>query len=300
MGKGRRGKAKKKAAARQATEKFVRQLEAEDPSTVAPPARRREPLKLDEFKGKAFLAKNSHGKVDEKKMKARQAVVLAAIEDGRQNAGLTESTELLTHVYDKCGFLRNERGKNVGAALGHYVTAQCAAGDRSGKAPPWWGGITNLAKATKAQLVFVERDGEGKAVAAWSCRKKKVYFPAGSGLKDCRCSVGFAVEKYGEAGATLLAFEESQSALGLLRKFEKQVKKLRSSAQKTKLDAPCPRDVASRFADDVCSTTLPHAGRRRCGKTSRRARRRAVPSRASRAARPRTSARACGAWAAAA
>ena len=300
MAVGRRGKAKKKAAARQATEKFVRQLEAEDPSTVAPPARRREPLKLDAFRGKAFVAKNTHGKVDEKKMKARQAVVLAAIEDGRQNAGLTESTELLTHVYDKCGFLRNERGKNVGAALGHYVTAQCAAGDRSGKAPPWWGGIRSLAKATKAQLVFVERVGEGNAVAAWSCKKKEVCYAADSGLRRKRASIGFSVEKLGEGPATQCAFEESQSALGLLRKFEKQVKKLRSSAQKPKLDAPSPRDVASRFADDVCSTTLPHAGRRRFRKTSRRARRRAAPSRASRAALGGTSPRASGAWSAAA
>ena len=242
------------------------------------------------------MAKKTNGKVDEKKMEARKAVVDAAIEDGRKNAGITDSTELVKHVFDKCGFLRNERGKNVGAALGHYVTAQCAEEDRSGKERPWWDEVTNLAKATKAQLVFVERDGEGKAVAAWSCRKKKVYFPAGSGLKDCRCSVGFAVEKYGEAGATLLAFEESLSTLGLLARFAKQLGKLRSAAQKTKLDAPSPRDIASRFADDVCSTTLPHAGRRRCGTTSPSARRRAAPSRRSRAARPRTSTRASSAW----
>jgi hypothetical protein len=200
------------------------------------------------------------------------------------------------HVFDKCGFLRNERGKNVGAALGHYVTAQCAEEDRSGKERPWWDEVTNLAKATKAQLVFVERDGEGNAVAAYSCQKKKVKYPADSGLTQSRGSIGFSVERYGEDGATLLAFEESLSTLGLLARFKRQLKKLRSSAQKTKLDAPSPRDIASRFADDVCSTTLPHAGRKRCGKTSRRARRRAVPSRASRAARPRTSPRASGAW----
>ena len=296
MAKGRRGRAKKAAAARQATAKFARELDAADASTVAPPSGHDEPLRLDKFKGKQFLVKTTRGKVDEKKMEARKAVVDAAIEDGRKNAGITDSTELVKHVFDKCGFLRNERGRNVGAALGHYVTAQCAEEDRSGKERPWWDEITNLAKATKAQLVVVERDGEGNAVAAYSCQKKKVKYPADSGLTQSRGSIGFSVERYGEDGATLLAFEESLSTLGLLEKFAKQVGKLRSAAQKSKLDAPSPRDVASRFADDVCSTTLPHAGRRRCGKTSRRARCRAAPSLRSRAALRGESTRVSGAW----
>ena len=274
MAVGRRGKAKKKAAARQATEKFVRQLEAEDPSTVAPPARRREPLKLDAFKGKAFVVKKRDGKPDEKKMAARKAVVDAAIEDGRKNAGLTNNTDLANHVFDKTGFLRKKDGRQVGSALADYVTAQCAAKDRSTREKPWWDGLKSLATAKAPKLVFVEVDGEGNAKTAWSCQKKSVFYPAASGLTTERSPIPFSVAAFGEKGATQLALEESQSALGLLRKFEKQVKKLRSSAQKTKLDAPCPRDVASRFADDVCSTTLPHAGRRRCGKTSRRARRR--------------------------
>jgi len=290
MATGRRGKAKKKAAARQATEKFVRQLEAADTSTVAPPSGRDEPLRLDKFKKKIFLVKG------EKKMAARKAVVLAAIEDGRKNAGITDSTELVTHVFEVTGFLRTFRGKGVGSALGKYVSLQCAEEDRSTKEKAFWHGIKNLATAKTPQLVVVEVDGEGKAKTAWSCQKRNVYYPAGSGLISSRGSIGFSVEKLGEKAATQFALEESQSTLGLLRKFEKQVKKLRSSAQKTKLDAPSPRDIASRFADDVCSTTLPHAGRKRCGKTSRRARRRAVPSRASRAARPRTSPRASGAW----
>ena len=279
MAKGKGGRRKKAVAARQATAKFARELDAADPSTVAPPSGHDEPLRLDTFKGKAFFIK------DKKKMAARKAVVDAAIEDGRKNAGITDSTELVKHVFDKTGLLRRLRGKQVGSALVTYVTAQCAAGDRSGKVPPFWDGIKNLATAKASKLVFVERDGEGNAIAAWSCQKKQVYFPAGSGLTHSRGSIGFSVEKLGEGPATQFALEESKATLGLLPKFEKQVGKLRSSAQKPKLDAPSARDIASRFADDVCSTTLPHAGRRTCGKTSPSARRRAAPSRASRAAR---------------
>ena len=40
----------------------------------------------------------------EKKMEARKAVVLAAIEDGRKNAGITDSTELAGHVFEVTGF----------------------------------------------------------------------------------------------------------------------------------------------------------------------------------------------------
>ncbi|CAH0372116.1 unnamed protein product [Pelagomonas calceolata] len=225
---GRKATTAKKGAApglsRHFSEEQLAPLKAK--SARARRAKSDEPLKLDEFKGKAFLWRNKHGKVDEKKMAPRKAVVDAAIEDGRKNAGITNSTELANHVFDKTGFLRWHRGKNVGAALGHYVTAQCAEKDRSKKEKPWWDGVTNLAKATKAQLVVVERDGEGKAITAWSCQKKHVHYPADSGLTTARGSIGFSVEKYGEAGATLLAFEESQSALGLLKKFKKQVSKL--------------------------------------------------------------------------
>ena len=292
MANGRRSRAKKAVAARQATAKFARELDAADPSTVAPPARRREPLKLDTFKGKLFLVKKANGKVDEKKMAARQAVVLAAIEDGRNNAGLTESNDLAGHVFQVTGFLMKNGGRDVAAAVRAFVRSQCAEEDRSGKERPWWDEVTNLAKATKAQLVVVERDGEGNAIAAWSCRRQQVNYPADSGLIPKRGSIGFSAEVLGEKAATQFALEESQSALGLLKKFEKRLKKLRSAAQKTNLDAPSPGDIASRFADDVCSTTLTHAGRRRCGMTSRRARCRAAPSRASRAARRRTSTRA--------
>ena len=256
-------------------------------------ARRAKPdeqLRLDTFKRRVFLATK-----DKEEIKKQKAVVDAAIADGRL-AGITESAELMTHVFGKTGFLRKQRGKSVGATLNEYVRSQCAEEDISTRKKPWWNEVVNLAKATKAQLVFVERDGEGNAVAAYSCQNKQVYYPADSGLTTKRGSIGFSVEKLGEGPATQFALEESQSALGLLRKFEKQIKKLRSSAQKPKLDAPSPRDVASRFADDVCSTTLPHAGRRRCGKTSPSARRRAAPSRASRAARRRTSTRVSSAW----
>ena len=290
MAKGKGGRRKKAVAARQATAKFARELDAADPSTVAPPSGHDEPLRLDTFKGKAFFIK------DKKKMAARKAVVDAAIEDGRKNAGLTDSTELVKHVLDKTGLLRMQGGKRVGAAVSKYVIGQCAEEDRSGRAPPWWDEIKNLAKATKAQLVFTEKDDEGKVVAAYSCQKKPVYYPVGSGLTQSRGSIGFSVEKLGEGPATQFAFEESLSTLGLLEKFAKQVGKLRSAAQKTNLDAPSPRDIASRFADDVCSTTLPHAGRRRCGKTSRRARCRVAPSLRSRAALRGESTRVSGAW----
>ena len=305
MAKGRRGRDKKAAAARRATEKFAQKLQAlEEPvepvgMTVllrsganpgVPPARRREPLKLNQFDGLVFKVK------DKEKMKQREAVVDAAIEDGRKNAGLTESNDLANHVFEVTGFLRKQHSKDVTPALRRYVSLQCAEEDRSKKQTPWWGGIKSLATAKASQLVFVERDDKGKAKTIWSCRKKAVHYPADSGLVKQRAPIPFSVEKYGEPGATQFALEESQSALGLLEKFKKQIGKLRSAAQKTNLDAPSPRDIASRFADDVCSTTLPHAGRRRCGKTSRRARRRAVPSRASRAARPRTSLRVSSAW----
>ena len=144
--------------------------------------------------------------------------------------------------------------------------------------------------------MFKETNRAGVVKAVWSCKKKDVNYPADSGLTSARATIGFSVEKLAEGPATQLALEESQSALGLLKKFKKQIGKLRSAAQKTNFDAPSPRDVASRFADDVCSTTLPHAGRRRFRKTSRRARRRAAPSRRSRAARRRTSPRASRAW----
>ena len=291
MAKGKGGRRKKAVAARQATAKFARELQerAAAAAPPAPPARRREPLKLDKFSGLVFKVK------DKKKMEAREAVVDAAIADGRK-AGITESTELANHVFDITGFVKKQNSKDVAPALRRYVSLQCAEEDISRREKPWWHEITSLPKAKKAQVVFVERDDKGKAITAWSCGKKDVCYPADSGLTKKRGSIGFSATKFGEAGAMQLALEESQSTLGLLKKFEKQLGKLRSAAQKTNLDAPSARDIASRFADDVCSTTLPHAGRRRCGTTSPSARRRAAPSRRSRAARPRTSTRASSAW----
>ena len=207
-------------------------------------------------------------------MKEREAVVDAAIADGRK-AGLTNSTELANHVFENTGFLKKRHSRDVGAALRVYVTAQCAEEDCSTKELPWWHEITSLPKAKKAQLVFVEVDDEGKAKTAWSCQKKQVYYPAGSGLTHSRGSIGYSVEKLGGWAATQFALRVAVGAR-LLRKFEKQVKKLRSSAQKPKLDALLQE--TSRPASPTPARQRPR-GRRRCGETSPSARRRAAPSR---------------------
>ena len=224
MANGRRSRAKKAVAARQATAKFARELDAADPSTVAPPARRREPLKLDTFKGKLFLVKKANGKVDEKKMAARQAVVLAAIEDGRNNAGLTESNDLAGHVFQVTGFLMKNGGRDVAAAVRAFVRSQCAEEDRSGRTR-FYDGITDIVTAEDEELLnFVERDGA--VVVVESCCGKTVQYGTASGLRR-RCSIEFSVDQYGLAGATRLARLETYCTLGLIKKFEKQLKKLK-------------------------------------------------------------------------
>jgi len=251
--------------------------------------KRDEPLHVRSFAGKIFDPNDEE----------HTAMVRVAIAAGRDE-DKTTSSELVTYVFGATGFRRTTKGgSRCHWHLTQYVGSQCAEEDRSTKEEAWWHCIKNLATA-KDQLVFKETNRAGVVKAVWSCKKKDVNYPADSGLTAKRRPIGFSAEVFGEPGATLLAIQESQSALALLKKFKQQVKKLRSSAQKSKLGAPSPRDVASRFADDVCSTTLPHAGRRRCGTPSLNARRRAVPSRASRAARKRPSTRASIAWRAAA
>ena len=67
MVKGKGQKAKKAAAARRATTKFVESLQDRG-AVEAPPAHHREPLKLDAFKRTKFFTK------DKDKMKKHEAV----------------------------------------------------------------------------------------------------------------------------------------------------------------------------------------------------------------------------------
>ena len=173
-----------------------------------------EPLKLDQFAKKRFVK-------DDKK---HTAVVDAAIA-AAQEAGHRESKDLFPYVWNATGFARKgKRGRAIHHDLTEYVRSQCAEEDRSGRARPFYDGITDIVTAEDEDLLkFLKR--KDVVVAVKSCCGKTVYYCVDSGLRP-RGSIAFSVDEYGLPEATRLAKLETYKALGPIEKFEKQLQKL--------------------------------------------------------------------------
>jgi len=207
-------KAKKAANDREETKKFFNQRELGPPPTQLRRARAPAP-KLKQFAGIKF------NKDDEK----HTAVVDAAIAAARK-AGHRESKDLVPYVWNATRFMKkNRRGRKTTYWLSQYVYGQCAAEDRTRKAPPWWDGIADIVTAEDEKLLeFVKR--KDVVVAVKSCCGKTVYYGDDLGLRP-RGSIAYSVEEYGLDGATRLARRETYTTLGVIEEFEKQLKKLK-------------------------------------------------------------------------
>ena len=203
---------RKATAARRATTKSVEKLGGRE-AVEASLSEHGEPPKLDQFAKKKF----------DKDNKKHIAVVDAAIAAARK-AGHRESKDLVPYVWNATRFMRQDRkGSSTVFHLNQYVNSQCAEEDRSGRTR-FYDGITDIVTAEDEELLnFVERDGA--VVVVESCCGKTVQYGTASGLRR-RCSIEFSVDQYGLAGATRLARLETYCTLGVIEKFEKQLKEL--------------------------------------------------------------------------
>ena len=172
-----------------------------------------EPLKLDQFARKHFNKDNEK----------HTAVADAAIAAGRQD-DITSSEDLIPFVQKMTQFSKTDRKGTRLGALRAYVRDQCAEEDLSSRTR-FYDGIEDIVKAKDEKLLeFVKRRGVVAVVK--SCCGLEVKYGAASGLRP-RAAIAFSVKEHTLAGATRLARLETFKTLGLIKKFEKQLQKLK-------------------------------------------------------------------------